>query len=500
MFHETAEQIWARLDGEKQSVLQKAERYAALTVPTLMLPQGVTSDQDETAHEMQSVGAQALNHITNKVMLAMFAPSRPAMRLELGPKAKAKAGAKDFTAELAAIERDAASQLDKKALRPTLYRTIRLLVATGNTLQLRENETMRSFSLRYYCVKRTLDGRIHTLIVREEVCADELPADVRDAAGVQSKSYVRLNEQKVCYYRLVQLQDDGRYLETQWVDSANLGEEFESYYTAEDLPWDALCWSRPDEANYGVGLVEEYSGDFEALSTLCESVVDGAVVGTEVRWLVSPAGITQVDDLKNSKNGDVLPGRPEDVNAINPEIDKALDIALKVSQHWEQRVARGFLMTSALTRNAERVTAEEIRMTAMELETSLGGVYSYLSHQLQLPLFRWLLELAGHSLRGTDIELVIVTGLAALSRTGDLENLAQALDMLGKVAALPEALQGRLKFDVLAQDIGAGFNVDLSKYIKDDATYQREQAQMRAAQMVQEVGTQAGIAEATGQQ
>jgi len=44
------------------------------------------------------------------------------------------------------------------------------------------------------------------------------------------------------------------------------------------------------------------------------------------------------------------------------------------------------------------VTAEEIRFLANELETSLGGIYSLLSHELQLPLISELMGLsAGHA-------------------------------------------------------------------------------------------------------
>lgn len=489
----TASGIWNELTGLRSTVLTKVERYAALTISSLLLPPGVSTDRNEAPHDVQSVGAQAVNHLTNKVMLSMFAPSRPSMRIELGKKAKAQAQDRSYTAQLAAIERAASSQLDKKALRPALYRTIRLLIVTGNALQLREKDTMRVFALPNYCVKRTVDGRVHTLIVKEHICGDELDDKVRQSAGIPADS-----TQKVDYFRLVRLMPDGRYEETQWVDNKQLPADFTSLYTADNLPWDALCWSRADDADYGVGHVEEYSGDFEALSTLCASIVDGAVVGSEVRWLVSPTGITQVDDLKTSNNGDVLPGRPEDVNAVSAANSQALDIALKISQHWEQRVARGFLLMSALTRNAERVTAEEIRMTAMELETALGGVYSYLAHTIQLPLFRWFLRLSDFDPAGADIEIVVVTGLAALSRGADLENLAQAFDILGRLSQVPEGLLRRLKFDKLAEDVGAGCNVDLRPYLYTDAEVSKIEADQRAAQMVEDIGTQAGIAATQG--
>lgn len=486
----TAPALWAQLSADRAPVLVKAERYAALTIPTLLLPEGQSSDKQEVPHDFQSLGAQAVNHLTNKLMLAMFSPSRPAMRLELtGKTAKeAQANGLDSGPALAIMERQAALQLDKKALRPQLYKVFRHLIVTGNMLQLRENEAIRVFSLRAYCVKRTITGKIHTLVVKENICADELEKDVREAAGIKAD-----DEKKVDFYRLVRLQEDGRWEETKWVDDVKLGDDFTSLYTEATMPWDALCWSRADDSNYGVGHVEEYAGDFEALSVICESLVDGVVVGTEVRWLVSPTGVTQLHDVKDSKNGDVLAGRPEDLGPVNPNIRDALEIALKVEQHWEQRIARAFLLQSAVTRQAERVTAEEIRITAMELETALGGVYSFLSVELQLPLSRWLLDLAGYPLKGADIEVTIITGLEALSRGGDLMNLMQAFDVLGKVAQLPPMLQARIKFEKLATDVGAGFQVDLKPYLMNDDEFAKAQADSAAARASETVATEAGV-------
>ena len=48
-------------------------------------------------------------------------------------------------------------------------------------------------------------------------------------------------------------------------------------------------------------------------------------------------------------------------------------------------------MNSSIQRPGERVTAEEIRHMAAELEDALGGVYSILSQEFQLPLIRRLM-------------------------------------------------------------------------------------------------------------
>ena len=51
----------------------------------------------------------------------------------------------------------------------------------------------------------------------------------------------------------------------------------------------------------------------------------------------------------------------------------------------ETRLQFAFLLNSSIQRNAERVTASEIRFMAEDLEQALGGIYSILSQEFQLP-------------------------------------------------------------------------------------------------------------------
>ena len=138
-------------------------------------------------------------------------------------------------------------------------------------------------------------------------------------------------------------------------------------------------------------------------------------------------------------------------------------------------------------------------MTATELETAYGGVYSTLAASLQKPVGVWLLDASDFSLQGTQIEVTIVTGLDALSRNGDLENFRLAISDLAQIATLPETLQARMKFDEIKAFVGQGRNVDLDKFLMTDAEYAKVQEQQQASRMVETVGTEAGIAATQGQ-
>ena len=74
------------------------------------------------------------------------------------------------------------------------------------------------------------------------------------------------------------------------------------------------------------------------------------------------------------------------------------------------------------------MTAEEIRMVSQELESALGGLYSLLSNEMQLPLVNRLMGVMQKKknmpkLPKDLVNPVIVTGIEALGRGHDLQKL-----------------------------------------------------------------------------
>lgn len=355
MTRESAEQCWTTLAGIKQPLMTRIERYAALTIPKICLPIGFQPESTDQTHDYQSIGAQATNHLTNKIMLALFAPSRPFFRVEVGAGTKAaiaEAGMaeEDIAPILAKMERDSVKELDSRGQRPKLYALIRHLIVAGNVLMVLEKDSIRVMGIRYFCVKRDSHGGVHTGIIKERLKFDELDQDVQSALPSRYQP-----DTEVEHYRYIKRELDGSYTMTQWVDSTLLPEKFNGKWPADKMPYRFLTWDLADESDYGTGLVEEYAGDFEALSILAESVVDGAVLGTEYRWLVNPTGMTSADDLNASKNGDALAGTATDITPTQGGNPVAIQVADNVLQRYEKRVALGFLMQTAITRNAERV-------------------------------------------------------------------------------------------------------------------------------------------------
>jgi len=496
--------IWSTLDSKRQQLMRRSEILAALTLPYLMTPEGHRPDEDGAANDWQSVGAQLVNNLSTRLMLTLFAPSRPFIRLDASPQVVQEATEAGLSEEqlksvLASGERKAVKVLDQKALRPKLFEVIKHLIVMGNVLKIldEDGETMRALGLKNYVVKRNMQGEVHTCVIREQVLFDELDDDVRQLPQLQRYNQ---DDRTVCFYILIRKQGK-KYRTEQWVEEHNLGPAYATTYAEEDLPYRVLTWTLPDEADYGIGMVGEYQGDFESLSTLSKAIIEGAVLASEYRWLANPGGVTRPEDFENSKNGATVPGMKDDLTLVQAaaEVASALQVQQAIAAEYINRLGRAFLLSSSVTRDAERVTAEEIRLLASELESGLGGAYSRLAVDLQRPLGRFLLKMVGLKIEGKDLIPTVVTGLDALSRNGDLDALRRFLDDVVKVGALPPEVTRRLKLDAIFLDLGTGHGVEAIKYIRGDAEVQQEIAQERAGNVAEATATAAGQAAATGE-
>src|SRR5690606_15742497 len=89
---------------------------------------------------------------------------------------------------------------------------------------------------------------------------------------------------------------------------------------------------------------------------------EGAVLASTFKWGANPAGITRPEDVTMSANGAVIPAGKEDMFLIYANIGQQLSTVQSIRADVARRIGQGFLMNSAVTRDAERVTAEEIRI------------------------------------------------------------------------------------------------------------------------------------------
>ena len=172
------------------------------------------------------------------------------------------------------------------------------------------------------------------------------------------------------------------------------------------------------------------------------------------------------------------------------QVQKAGDfrVAQESSQKIEERLAAAFLLNSSVQRDAERVTAEEVRFMAQELESTLGGVYSVLSQEFQLPLINLILQRMVRAKKmpkfpKDKVKPKIVTGMEALGRGQDLNKLSQFLEYLSPLG--PDVIAQKLNIDDYMDRLGASLGIDTGGLIKTDEQIQQEQAEAQQAEQAQ---------------
>ena len=489
---------YAAYDKDKSPIINRCETYSRWTLPTVLTSQS-SNVTDEKQHDFQSVGARAANHLANKLAFTLFAPARPFFRLEPSPEYLAKLAELGLDKTGVTLVLSKAEQLGMRRFTTWRSRTaaisaLKSIIITGNSLMYFPKEgKAQVYNFRDYVVKRDLSGLVLDLITRDKKKVSTLPENIRQQV-LNSRNQlgqfkkVRKDEEDCeLFTRIKYNPEDKKFHVFQAVDDIPVDTVYGTYQRNE-LPWIPLTWDLQRGADYGTGLVEDYAGDFHALSTLTQSIVMGAAIAADIKFLVNPAGNTDYKMLNSSPIGSYCPGRAEDISTLTTDKVNDWNFVSQLINQYEKRIGLGFLLGSAVTRDAERVTAEEIRFQAQELETGLGGQYSRLAEEFQLPMTYILLKDVDFSIEGQkdDIEPIIITGLESLSRNSEVDKLRLFLQDMAMITQMPETVQRYLKIPQVMAIFGTARSVDYAEFTKTteevQAELEQEQASMLAAQ------------------
>jgi hypothetical protein len=211
-------------------------------------------------------------------------------------------------------------------------------------------------------------------------------------------------------------------------------------------------------------------------------------------FLVSPSATTKPQTLSQAGNGAIIQGRPEDVGVV--QVGKTADFgtAAQLAQQIERRILDAFLVLNV--RQSERTTAEEVRLTQLELEQQLGGIFSLLTVEFLVPyLNRTLLVLQrSNQIPKLPKDLVrpkIVAGVNALGRGQDREALTTFISTIAQTLG-PEALVRYVNADEAIKRLAAAQGIDYLNLIKSQQQMQQESEQQHAQSMNQAMVGQAG--------
>lgn len=478
--------LYTEMASERSDYLTRGRQYAKMTLAYL-LPETVGRTGAANQHSFQGVGAQVTNHLANKIVITLFPPQRSFFKAELSDESKKALKEEgmsdtDVTAQLAAIEDKATKLQGKIGFRVAATEATKHLISNGNIclkMPIKGKGKMRAIPLDRYVCKRDLDDTLIDLIILDEKRLDSFEPKIRAAIMATKKGKSLKPKDKVKLYTRASLQADGMYLVEQSADEIPVGET--SRLKPERLPWIPLRWNTCYGESYGRGLVEDHEGDFYVLEFLAEARAKGMALMADIKFLVKPGGITDINNLIASPAGEYIAGNLDDIGVL--QLAKYADFTpiTEALKDYERRIGQAFLFNSGNRRNAERVTAYELRLDANELETSYGGIYSFFAENWQLPMALFQLGMLNAKLGSGMIAPLILTGLEALGRVGDLDKINQFSELMERPKNWPEPLQKRVKWGDFAKITAAAISLELS-WLMTDKEVEAEEAKLAQSQ------------------
>jgi len=494
----SAESRYQFLEPEKTAYLDRAIECSKYTLPTLITDNDRSSGKNlytKITTTYQGLGARGVNNLAAKLLIALLPPNQAFFRLSVDDMKlqqeleNYKDLQSEFDQQLSLMERAVMRDIEESGDRTALFEALKHLIVGGNALLYIAETGTRVYPLKSFVLSRDPEGNILEIVVREEINPEVLPKGVAPT-NAEGKNV----DKTVFLYTYVTY--DYKKVRCKWhqeVYGKRIGEE--GNVPLEKCPWIPLRMYRVAHEAYGRSYCEEILGDLKSLEYLSKAIVEGSSAASRIIFLCRPNGVTRPDALSRAANGSIVAGNPDDVAPLQLNKQADLSVALQTIARIEQRLSFSFLLNSAIqagTQGRDRVTAEEIRMVAQELEAGLGGIYSILSVELQLPLVNRkmaLMERRGSlpplpKQGGQDVVRPrITTGLDALGRGNDKAKLIEFITTLAQTVG-PETMSRFVNNRELIIRLAASDGLDIYKLIKSEEQLMEEQQQQ--AMMMQE--------------
>lgn len=502
---------YERLKQDRWLFLDRARQCSELTIPTLIPPEGHTSTTKYYT-PWQGLGARGVENLSAKLLLSLLPPNTPFFKLDVNDFAKAQmAGDPAFKSKidegLAKIERAVQQEIEGAGLRAPSFLAFKHLIVAGNVfIYVPPTGGFRVFPLDSYVVVRDAEGNLLEAITLEKVHPEVLPEDVYAFLFEDMPQIEDASEGKEGAAKEVPNKKDELEVYTRYYRAGNRWRSYQEINgkkipgTVGSWPLDkpafmALRWTMVEGESYGRSFVESYLGDLIALEGLSKAQVQSAATAAKTVFMVNPNGVTRAKDLSEAESGDFVVGAKDDVHALQIEKYHDLQVAEQAIQRITERLSYAFLLQSAIQRKGERVTAEEIRYMASELEDTYGGFYSLMSQEFQQPLVNRLMDRMTKDkklppLPKDVVKVQIVTGMEALGRGHDAARLEA---FLGKVLQLEGAAQYINIPEAMAR-LATANGVDPAGLVKTAEQIAQEQQQAMQAQQNAMVGDIAGKA------
>ena len=473
-------EFYSEYGSDRKQYETRAENIATLTLPYAIRTDGTNGATPMQDTHSQSFCGRAVNTLKAKMGMALLPPATSSFRIV--PNAQTMAaismgeGSEQDMADVNKLIAGATTiinaEIENQQVRESLFDVIIQLIIVGSCIVEKEpNDGVVVHTLKNIVVDLDRKGRPLGMCIKETM--KRLPKDLVGAVDEQDEYEL---------YTLLWKDDekDDSWIMTQDINGVLVGKEIK--YKDSTLPFKYLGWTWMTGDYTHRPFAEDMLADMESIDALSELMGDGSLIaGKNILFVNERGGRTRKDDVANSSNGAVVDGSAEDVTAFRSEKGQDMQIVAQYLNELKRELASSFLLNESATRDAERVTAEEIKFMAQELETSsLAGIYSKLAKEWS----GWIIGQIQNELKldfGT-LEVNVITGLDALGRNVETQKLDGAM-----ARAANFELTGWIKEAELINRIFAQQGVDVNNLIKTPDEKKEEDAANREAALKAQV-------------
>jgi len=487
----TAKSRYDRLSSSRSQFLNSARQAADLTLPYLIREdEHTTKSALKLPTPWQSTGAKGVVTLASKLMLALLPPQTSFFKLqvndinlpaELGPQIRS-----ELDLSFAKIERTIMESIAESGDRVVVHQALKHLVVAGNALIFMSKDGLKLYPLNRYVVDRDGNGNVIEIVTKETISKKLLKKFYPEYVEKTTDSLIdesNIPNDECVIYTHVML-DNNRWVWHQELDD-NILPKSMGKAPVDANPWLVLRFNHVDGEVYGRGRVEEFLGDLKSLEALSQAIVEGSAAAAKVVFTVSPSSTTKPQTLAKAGNGAIIQGRPDDIGVV--QVGKTADFqtAYQMIGALTQRLNEAFLILNV--RDSERTTAEEVRMTQLELERQLGGLFSLLTIEFLVPYLNRKLNIAQKTgdiprlPKGDIVRPTIVAGINALGRGQDRESLAQFISVIAQTMG-PDAIVQYINPDELIKRLAASSGIDVLNLVKSVQELQAEREQEQAMQ------------------
>ena len=506
----TAQARYGDLQQTRDYFLSRARAASRLTLPYLIPTSNEPTPNNNEAYPVpwNGIGARGCLNLASRMLLALLPPTQQFFRFSLdegelaaqGVGPEARTGMEEA---LSKVERLVLREIEASNDRVVLHEALLHLIVSGNCMLYIGEEGMRVFHLNRYVITRDPMGNPIEAIICEVLTYDTAPEKIRktvDESRGELKGLPEASQNDPLTTEATDYNEIRLYTRIKWGEDkivrwhqeveGKVVEGTEGRAPLDVSPWLPLRMTRVDGQMYGVGYVEAAAlADLQTVEALCQAIAEGSLASSKVLFLVKPSGVTKARDLASAPNGAFVTGDPNDVLALQVQKSTDLAVAMQGKQQIEARLSQAFMLADV--RDSERTTAEEVRLQALQIENSLGSIYSILTTEFQVPYVSrklYLLEKSGKvpEMPKDLVKPIMTVGLAAVGRGNDLEQLVRFTTTLGQTIG-PEAMATYLNESELIKRLAYSMGIDVFNLVKSEeelaaeAQQQQQQAMMQSA-------------------